>query len=141
VLKALAGMVRQGRAVHKKSAGMRGEVRQLEGPRGQPPYPVEADHSLPMADVIVGPGASAILDSKDDIVVSLERDPAEGNPAPVVVYSGRDQVGTLSPADGRLNQPALDAAQRDGRSLMVHGIVSRTPGGSLQLQVYPAGIL
>jgi hypothetical protein len=63
VLKALAGMVRQGRAVHKKLAAMRGEVQRLEGPRGQPPYLVEADYSLPMADVILGPGAAAILDS------------------------------------------------------------------------------
>lgn len=56
-------MVRQGRAVHKKLAAMRGEVHRLEGPRGQPPYLVEADYSLPMADVILGPGAAAILDS------------------------------------------------------------------------------
>ena len=33
-LKALAGMVRHGRAVHKKFAAMRGEVHRLEGPRG-----------------------------------------------------------------------------------------------------------
>jgi hypothetical protein len=60
VLKALAGMVRQSRAAHKKLAAMRGEVHRLEG---QPPYLVEADYSLPMADVILGPGAAAILDS------------------------------------------------------------------------------
>jgi hypothetical protein len=89
VLKALAGMVRQGRAVHKKLTAMRGEVHRLEGPRGQPPYLVGAVYSLPMADVILGPGAAAILDSfGGGIVVSLERVPAGRDPVPVAVYSG-----------------------------------------------------
>jgi hypothetical protein len=88
------------------------------------------------------PGAAAILESFGDlIIVSLERDTAAGDPAPVVVYSGADRVGTLSPADGARYQPALDAAQQTGQALMVHGILSRTPGRVPQLRVYPAGIL
>jgi hypothetical protein len=58
---------------------------------------VEADYSLPMADVILGPGAAAILDSfGGGIVVSLEQDPAGGDPVPVIVYSGEDLVSGRS---------------------------------------------
>ena len=51
-LKALVRLVRVGHAQHKKFAAALGPVYPMEGPRGQPPYLVEQDHSLPMADVV-----------------------------------------------------------------------------------------
>jgi hypothetical protein len=141
-LKMAVRMMRHSRAVHKSFAAMDGAVQRLEGPQGQPPYLVEADYSLPLVDVILAPGAAAILDSVGDgIVVSLERDLAGGDPAPVAVYSQGNRVGTLGTVEGALYQAALDAAQRAGGSLMVHGKIGGSPGRARKLQVYPAGIM
>jgi hypothetical protein len=117
---------------------MSGAARPLLGPRGQPPYLVEKDYSLPLADVVLDPGATAILvELGDGGIVSVERDPE----ARVAVYCGQQRLGALSVADGARYQPALDAAQRGGRSLMVWSMVSVLGEGAPRLRVYPAGIL
>jgi hypothetical protein len=75
--KTLVRAARQARAQHKKFAvGVSGTARPLEGPRGQPPYLVEKDYSLPMADVVLEPWAAAILEQLGNGgIVWLERDP------------------------------------------------------------------
>lgn len=142
-LKTLVRTARQARAQHEKyAAAMSAEARSLQGPRGQPPYLVKPGYSLPMADAVLDPGATAILGRLGDgSIVSLERDPAAGDPAQVAVYSGQHRLGTLSDADGARYQPALDAAQRAGRSLMVWSKLSGLRDGTPRLRVYPAGIL
>ena len=138
-LKTLVRAARQARTQHKKfAAAMSGTTRPLEGPRGQPPYLVEKDYSLPMADVLLDPGATAVLEQLgDDSIVSLVSDPA----GRVAVYSGQQRAGTLSAEDGARYQPALDAAQRGGCALMVWCHLSGRQDGKPRLQVYPAGIL
>ena len=75
-LKTLVRAARQARAQHKRfTAAMSGAARPLLGPHGQPPYLVEADYSLPMADVVLDPAATAILERSGGGIVSLERDP------------------------------------------------------------------
>jgi hypothetical protein len=139
VLKTVVRFVRQSHAQNKKiAAAMSGTFRPMEGSRGQPPYLVEKDWSLPMADVVLDPGAAAILEQLGDHpIVSLERDPE----ARVGVYAGPERLGTLSDEDGARYQPALDAAQRSGRALMVWSTLSRRQDGTPRLQVNPAGIL
>jgi hypothetical protein len=91
VLKALAGMVRQGRAVDKKLAAMRGEVHRLEGRGGSllTWWRRTTRCRWPMS-------SSGRVPRPSWIVVSLERDPAGGDPVPVVVYSREDLVSRRS---------------------------------------------
>jgi hypothetical protein len=128
-LKALVRLVWVGYAEHKKfAAAMSGSVYPMEGPRGQPPYLVEKDYSLPMTDVVLDPATTAILGQLGEGgLVSLERDP-KGS---VAVYWIRQPR----------YQPALDAAQRSGCALMVWSKLSGHRDGAPRLQVYPAGIL
>jgi hypothetical protein len=137
-LKALVRLVRVGHAQHKKFAAALGPVYPTEGPRGQPPYLVEQDHSLPMADVVLDPATTAILGQLGEgSIVSLERDPG----GTVAVYWVRQRLGALSQEDSARYQPALDAAQRNGCSLMVWSKLTGRQDGTPRLQVYPAGIL
>lgn len=138
-LKALVRLAWQARVKHKKIAAARpGTFLPLEGSRGQAPYLVEKDYSMPMADVALDPGATATLNELGkDGIVSLELDPD----ARVVVYSGKQRLGTLSQEDGARYQPALEAAQHSGRSLMVWSQLSGLEDGTPRLHVYPAGIL
>jgi hypothetical protein len=137
-LKAFVRLVRVGYAQHKKLAAALGPVYPMEGPRGQPPYLVDRDYSLPMADVALDPATTAILGQLGKAgLVSLERDP-EGQ---VAAYWVRQRLGTLSQEDGARYQPALDAAQRHGCSLMVWSQLTGRQDGTPRLQVYPAGIL
>jgi hypothetical protein len=137
-LKALVRLVRASYAQHKKFAGAKsGSAYPVEGPRGQPPYLVEKDYSLPMADVVLDPATTAILGQIGESgLVSLERDP-EGT---VAVYWVRRRLGTLSQEDGTRYQPALDAAQRHSCSLVVWSQITRRQHGTPRLRVYPAGI-
>lgn len=138
-LKALVRLVRASYAQHKKFAAAKsGSAYPVEGPRGQPPYLVEKDYSLPMADVVLDPATTAILGQFGESgLVSLERDP-EGT---VAVYWVRERLGTLSQEDSARYQPALDAAQRHDCSLMVWSKLTGQQYGTPRLQVYPAGIL
>ena len=138
-LKTLVRVAWQAHAQHRRfNAAMSGAVRPLLGPRGQPPYLVEKDYSLPLADVELDPEATAILEELGDGgIVSVERDPE----ARVAVYWGQQRLGTLGVVDGARYQPALDAAQRGGRSLMVWSTLSGLGDGAPRLRVYPAGIL
>lgn len=114
------------------------EVEAAVEARGQPPYLVDRDYSLPMADVALDPATTAILGQLGKAgLVSLERDP-EGQ---VAAYWVRQRLGTLSQEDGARYQPALDAAQRRGCSLMVWSKLTGQQDGTPRLQVYPAGIL
>jgi hypothetical protein len=141
-LKTLLRTARQARTQHKRfAAAMSSAARPLLGPHGQPPYLVEPDYSLPMADVVLDPGATAMPERSGGGIVSLERDPGAGDAARVVVYSGQQRVGTLSAADGARYQSALDAAQQAGCSLMVWSKVSDPGAGPPRLRVYLAGIL
>ena len=136
-LKALARLAWVGWAEHRKyAATMSGATHRVEVSR--PPYLVDKDYSLPMADVMLDPGAAAILEQLGhDGMVSLERD----SEAVVAVYCGHQRLGTLNVTDGARYQPALDAAQHSGCSLMVWSKLSRLQDGTPRLQVYPAGIL
>ena len=137
-LKALVRFVRVSYAQHKRFTAAKGPAYPVEGPRGQPPYLVEKDSSLPMADVVLAPATAAVLRKLGDGgIVSLEHDP-EGT---VAVYWVRQQLGTLSHEDGTRYQPALDAAQQQGCSLMVWSQLAGLQDGTPRLQVYPAGIL
>ena len=94
-LKTLLRTARQARTQHKRfAAAMSSAARPLLGPHGQPPYLVEPDYSLPMADVVLDPGATAMPERSGGGIVSLERDPGAGDAARVVVYSGQQRVGT-----------------------------------------------
>lgn len=142
-VKALVKMFLRGRALDRELAGGVTVTRaqDLRGPRGQAPYLVPPERSLPLADVILDPGAEAVLRPLgDEPVVSLER-VSPGGAGPVVVYVGDQRVGTVGPRDGPRYGPALEAAQRAGRTLMVHGVFSQAQDGVARLQVYPAGIL
>jgi hypothetical protein len=137
-LKTLVRTARRARTQHKRfAAAISGAARPLQGPHGQPPYLVEPDYSLPMADVVLDPGAPAILQRSGGGIVSLGRDPE----ARVVVYSGQQRLGTLCAADSARYQPALEAAQRGGCSLMVWSQLSDPGAGPPRLRIYPAGIL
>jgi hypothetical protein len=137
-LKALVRLVRASYAQHKRwAAAKSGSAYPVEGPRGQPPYLVEKDYSLPTADVVLDPVITAILGQLgESCLVSLERDP-EGT---VTVYWVRQRLGTLSQEDGARYQPALDVAQRHSCSLTVWSQLTGLCGGAPRLRVYPAGI-
>ena len=97
---------------------------------------------LPMVEVILDPGAVAILAPfRGGTFVSLQRSSVADESASVILYAGGQRVGALNPADGLLYQPALDAAQQAGHFLEVEGLLSEGPGGALQLRIFPAGIL
>jgi hypothetical protein len=137
-LKTLVRFVRVSYAQHKRFAAAMGPVYPMEGPRGQPPYLVEHDHSLPLAAVVLDPAATAILEQvRKPGIVSLERDPT----GTVAVYWVRERLGALGQEDSARYQPALDAAQRHGCSLMVWSKLTGRQDGTPRLQVYPAGIL
>lgn len=116
-------------------------VRQvLRGPRGEAPYVVLPDHSLPRTDVILDPDAASVVRALGPgLFVSLNQE-TPGD-ASVVVYADDRRVGTLAPDDVPRYQPALDAARRAGSVLMVSGDLTGGDDAVPRLQIYPAGVL
>lgn len=113
----------------------------LRGPHGEDPYLILPDYSLSPVTVILDPGSAPHLSQMGhDVFVSLYRDRGRDD-NPVVVYADGNRIGVLDMHDGLRYQPALDAAQRVGRALMVQAILIAGRDSSLRLQIYPAGIL
>jgi hypothetical protein len=140
-LKVLVGAFRKARAKQRELATLPSRTQVLRGPHGEDPYLVAADQSLPLAEVILTPDAAATLARmSDELIVALHQEIPEGS-GPVAVYVETDRVGVLSPPDSRRYSPALQAAQRAGRTLMVHGRLSHGPDGQWRLEAYAAGIL
>ncbi|HUZ35107.1 MAG TPA: hypothetical protein VMV17_02150 [Streptosporangiaceae bacterium] len=139
VLRALAAV----RTARREIARMFKDAQIMRGPTGKAAYFVIPDRSRPMVDVILDPGAYQLLTtSPEPIPVSLESEkPTSRGTARVIVYAGTYRVGALSDLDSSLYKPALDAAQREDQTLMVMSVINLVAGGTLRLQIYPAGIL
>jgi hypothetical protein len=114
---------------------------ELRGPRGEVSYLVLGDHSLPLAEVTLDPGAAVRLRPPEKWkFVSLGQGVA-GDPEPVVVYADQHRVGVLSARDSQRYQPALRAARRAGGVLFVQCRLSAAPDAPPRLRLHPAGIL
>ena len=136
-MKIFARSLRRIRAIERELAA---HTLELQGPRGEVPYLVLGDYSLPLAEVTLDPGAAVRLRPPEKWkFVSLGQDVA-GGPAPVVVYADQHRVGVLSARDSQRYQPALQAAGRAGGALFVQCRLSDTPDAPLRLQLHPAGI-
>jgi hypothetical protein len=141
------GMLAVARAFRNKRASDR-ELRSslqhsqmLAGPRGEEPYLVLADRSLPMAQVDVDQEVIAELDPEESSVfVSLLHDAGDGQ-LRVAAYVAKRRVGVLSANGGERYQPAMTAARQAGAVLVVQGIISAGPNEKKQLRIYAAGIL
>ena len=132
------GMIR---SVRGQIGAMFREAQELRGFSGKDAYFVLPDRSRPMVGVVLGQGADQLLRAcGESVPVSLEPVGSAGDgPALVRVYVGTQMAGALSPQDGLLYRRALQAAERRGQTLMVMGVVSESPGRTLQMQIYPAG--
>jgi hypothetical protein len=65
----------------------------LRGPRGEAPYIVTPDHSLPLADIILDEHAAEVVRALGPgLYVSLNQEPSEGSP--VVIYADDHRVGS-----------------------------------------------
>lgn len=129
------------RAAARDLAMARGENRELRGLRGEPPYVVMADLSLPMLTVRLDPHASSVIqDHHRSVFVALDRYEDDRQDS-VGIYIGSHRVGMLSGKDADRYRPAIQAAHRAGQVLMVQGRVARTSDSSSEMRLYAAGIL
>ena len=137
---AVARAYRNKRAVDREMRSSLQHPQMLSGPRGEEPYVVLADRSLPMAQVDVDQEVIETLDSEaSSVFVSLVHDAGEDQ-SRVAAYIGKQRVGVLSAADGPRYQPAMTAARRTGAVLVVQGIINAVPSRDRQLRIYAAGI-
>lgn len=141
IAKGLIKSVMHVRAMAQDLAAARGESHEMHGPRGGPPYVVMADLSLPMVAVILDPQASPINTRKNGgVFIALDQHDSD-NPNAVVAYLDSYRIGVLAKHDGEMYYPAIQAARRAGRVLMVQGKASWTLGASPEIRIYAAGIL
>jgi hypothetical protein len=133
--------VMQARSTARDLAAARGESHTIQGPRGEPPYVVMADLSLPMVAVTLDPQASSVITRKDrGVFIALDRHDSDG-PDAVVAYLANDRIGVLAKHDGEIYYPAIKAARQAGRILIVQGKSSWTPDASPEIRIYAAGVL
>lgn len=129
------------RAAALDLAAARGENRELRGPRDEPPYVVMADLSLPMLTVRLDPHASSVIqDHHRSVFVALDRYEDDRQDS-VGIYLGSHRVGVLSGKSADRYRPAIQAAHRSGKVLVVQGIVAQTSDAPPEMRLYAAGIL
>jgi hypothetical protein len=138
---AVARAYRNKRAADRELRSSLQHPQMLSGPRGEEPYLVLADRSLPMAQVDVDQEVIATLDPEaSSVFASLLHDAGDGQ-FRVEAYIAKRRVGVLSADDGARYQPAMTAARQKGAVLVVQGIISAGPSRDRQLRIYAAGIL